>query len=67
MTELNKNIKLLRIPEVLDVIPVGKSTWWEWVANGKAPKGLKLSERCTVWRLSDIQEFIDNLEEIGHE
>ena len=28
---------LLRLPAVLQLIPVSKSTWWAWVASAKAP------------------------------
>lgn len=27
---------------------------WRWAAKGKFPKPIKLSERITRWRLSDI-------------
>lgn len=51
--------RFLRLSQVLERIPVGKSTWWAWIACGKAPKGLKLSEKVTVWKESDIQAFIE--------
>ena len=35
---------LIRLPQVLQILPIGKSTWWAWVASGKAPKGIKLGE-----------------------
>lgn len=50
---------LLRLPAVLQLIPVSKSTWWAWVAANKAPAPVRLGERCTAWRLSDIQAFIE--------
>lgn len=59
MTETEKSEPaFLRLPQVLSLIPVSKSTWWAWVAAGTAPQPLKLSERVTVWRKSDIQDFI---------
>lgn len=48
----------LRLPQVLNLISVSKSTWWAWVASNKAPKPIKLSERITVWRAADIDAFI---------
>lgn len=54
---LNRNNtaeRLIRLPEVLDIIPVSKSTWWKGVKDGKYPKAVKLSPRVTCWRLSDI-------------
>ena len=48
----------LRLPQVLSVIPVGKTCWWEGVRQGRYPKPVKLSPRCTAWRAEDIRELI---------
>jgi prophage regulatory protein len=53
------DIGYVRIDTVLSVIPVSKSTWWAWVASGKAPQPLKLSPGVTVWRAEDIRELIN--------
>lgn len=53
----------LRLPQVLEVIPVGKTTWWEGVKSGRFPKAVKLSPRCTAWRAEDIREFVKRLSE----
>lgn len=42
------------------LIPIGRSTWWQWVSSGKAPQPVKLGSRTTVWRTQDIREFIEN-------
>ena len=55
--------KLLRLPEVLDRIPVSINTWWRWIREGKAPAGLKLGSNSTAWRESDIDKFIADLGE----
>jgi hypothetical protein len=39
------------------IIPVSRSTWWEWVASGRAPQPVKIG-RCTFWRESDIRAFV---------
>lgn len=46
------------IPPIPPLIPVGKSTWWNWVKEGRAPKPVKLGPRITAWRAEDIQAFI---------
>ena len=51
----------LRLAQVLEVIPVGKSSWWAGVKSGRYPKAVKLSPRCTAWKAEDIQELIRNL------
>ncbi|QJW98465.1 helix-turn-helix transcriptional regulator [Frigoriglobus tundricola] len=51
----------LRLTQVLGVIPVGKTCWWEGVRSGRYPKPVKLSARCTAWRVEDIRELINTL------
>ena len=51
----------LRLPEVLRVIPVSKSTWWLGIAKGKYPRGVKLSERITAWHVDDIRRCIADI------
>jgi prophage regulatory protein len=41
-------------------IPVGKSTWWAGVKDGRFPKPVKLGERITVWRVEDIRALVAN-------
>ncbi|MGI8423091.1 MAG: helix-turn-helix transcriptional regulator [Chloroflexota bacterium] len=49
----------LRLSQVLQLVPVGKSTWWQWVKDGRAPAAVKLSPRVTAWRASEIRAFLD--------
>jgi prophage regulatory protein len=49
--------RYLRLPQVLERIPVSKSTWWAGVKKGIFPKPIKLSVRVTAWLEADI----DNL------
>jgi prophage regulatory protein len=51
----------LRLPQVLSVIPLGKTCWWEGVRAGRFPKPVKLSKRCTGWRAEDIHQLIKKL------
>jgi prophage regulatory protein len=55
------NERLLRLPEVLQRIPVSKSSWWAWIKDGKTPAGVKLGLRVTAWRESDINDFVSKL------
>ena len=48
----------MRLAQVLTVIPLGKTCWWEGVRSGRFPKPVKLSTRCTAWRAEDIRELI---------
>jgi predicted DNA-binding transcriptional regulator AlpA len=55
----------MRLPEVLALIPVSRSLWWKGVRNGRFPKAVKLSARCTAWRNEDILILIKLLGEQG--
>jgi len=48
----------VRLPQVLKVFPVSKSTWWAGVKNGRYPKPVKLGPKMTAWRVEDIKELI---------
>ena len=49
--------RYLRLPQVLEIIPVSKSTWWAGIKKGIFPRPIKLSPRVTVWLESDIEEI----------
>ena len=39
---------------------VSKQTIWNWVAENKFPKPIRLTPRCTRWRLEDIEKWEAN-------
>ncbi len=53
-----QNEILLRLPQILELLPIGRSTWWAWVKNGKAPAPIKFSAGVTCWRKSDVLAMI---------
>ena len=53
----------VRLPQVLTVIPIGKTNWWAGVKEGRFPQPVKLSPRCTAWKAEDIHELIRRLSE----
>jgi len=57
MTNSNQ---LLRINEVCQLTSVAKSTINLWVARGKFPKPILLSQTIKVWKQDMIQEWIDS-------
>jgi prophage regulatory protein len=44
----------------IGLLPISRSTWWEWVSTGKAPKPVKLSSRVTAWRTADVLAFAES-------
>jgi prophage regulatory protein len=54
----HNNQGFLRLPQVLELIPVGKSTWWANVKSGKFPKGYKIGPNTTAWKKADIEALL---------
>ena len=50
---------LLRVAQVLQLIPVSKSHWYAGVRSGKYPKAHKLSARVTCWAVRDIRAVVN--------
>lgn len=50
-------IGFLRLPEVLRIIPVSRSTWWAGIKTGRFPKAVKLGVKTTAWRIEDIRRL----------
>jgi len=51
----------IRLPQILKLIPVGKSTWWAGIQSGRFPKGVKLTPGTTAWRAEEIHALIKKL------
>ena len=52
----------VRLETVLTVFPVGRSTWWKGVKDGRYPSAVKLGPNVTAWRVSDIRALVEGLE-----
>ena len=46
--------RLVRLNEVLTLLPISPASWWNGVRAGKYPRGIKLGPKTTCWRLSEI-------------
>ena len=57
---VKKEERLLRLKQVLEIIPVSKSSWWAGVKDGKYPASVKYG-RSTFWVNSDIQNLINHI------
>jgi prophage regulatory protein len=53
------DLRLLRLPEVLRIVPVGRATWWAKVRTGEYPQPIRLGPRTVAWRLTDIRKLIE--------
>jgi len=51
----------LRLPQVLNFVPISKSAWWEGCKSGRFPKPVKLGPRTTAWKAEDIVALVKQL------
>jgi len=58
-TEAVHDVGFLRLPEVLKLFPVSRSTWWAGIKEGRFPQPVKLSRRCVAWRITDVKGLIE--------
>jgi len=58
--ELPNTPLFLRLPDVLRVIPVSKSTFWSGIKAGRFPKPRYIG-RIAVWSSHDIKVLVDTI------
>ena len=54
LTKIDNADRLVRLNEVLTLLPISPASWWNGVRAGKYPSGIKLGPKTTCWRLSEI-------------
>ena len=53
--------RLLRLPDVLKITGLKKSTIYEGAKNGTFPKPLRVGLRAVAWRQDELQQWINDL------
>ena len=51
----------IRINDVLELIPIGKSSWWNGIQEGIYPKPVCIGKRVSAWRVEDVRALISKL------
>ncbi|MDR2056199.1 MAG: AlpA family phage regulatory protein [Desulfovibrio sp.] len=51
----------LRLKQVLELVPISKSAWWDGCKTGRFPKPVKLGPRTTAWKAEDIAALVKSL------
>lgn len=58
---MNSPDSFLRLPEVLNIIPVSRATWYAGIKAGRYPAPVKLGPRAAAWRRSDIEKLVASI------
>lgn len=51
----------LRLNQILDFIPVGKTRWYQGVKSGEFPQPIKIGARTAAYRAEDIRALIERI------
>lgn len=57
ITSRDMNVTLMRIPQILKMMPISKSKFWLMVQKGEFPKPIKIG-RSSFWTVEQVQTFI---------
>jgi len=57
LSSSKSEITLMRIPEILKIMPVSKSKFWLMIQKGEFPKPIKIG-RSSFWTLEQVQGYL---------
>lgn len=49
---------LVRLPQILTVIPVSRATLYNWIKSGKLPQPVKIGPRCVAWPVEVVRALL---------
>ncbi|MDB9861843.1 AlpA family phage regulatory protein [Litorivicinus sp.] len=55
---MNKPKRYLRLSQILEILPIGRSTWWKGVKDGRFPPPIKLGTRITMWDEEEVLRLV---------
>lgn len=55
--------RLIRLPEVLRRLGVGRTLLYQLVSEGRLPRPVKITPRLSAWLEADVEAFIQRIAE----
>lgn len=55
--EISSTQGYIRLPEVLKILGISRSTFYAGIKSGKYPKPTKIGKRISGWRAEEIRKF----------
>lgn len=52
--------RLIRLPEVMSRVGLGRSTIYRWMSEGKFPKPVQLGGHAVAWVEEEVQDWVVN-------
>jgi prophage regulatory protein len=53
-------LRILRLPTVMRVTGLGRSTIYRMIAGDKFPRPVRIGERAVAWRESDVADWSES-------
>ncbi|MEO1167905.1 MAG: AlpA family transcriptional regulator [Pseudomonadota bacterium] len=50
--------RLIRLPEVMSRVGLGRSTIYRWMSEGKFPKPVQLGGHAVAWACDEVDEWV---------
>jgi len=66
MQQYKKIDRILKLPEVVEVTHISKSTIYELLKTNEFPAQIRLTKRSVGWRESDIVNFINSRSKVNN-
>ncbi len=63
--KMNIENKLLRLPQVVEITSLSKSSIYRREKAGQFPKRFSLGGNCVVWKSIEIDRWVKNLSTVG--
>lgn len=58
--------RLIRLCEVLQIVGIGKSTWYELISKGEAPASVSITPRAVAWSQQAVFKWVqDRINQAG--
>ncbi len=60
MATTSTSLRMLRLPAVRELTGLGRDTIYRLARAGEFPKPRKITERCSAWRLDELEAWMDS-------
>lgn len=52
----------VRLPTILNLLPISTASWWRGIQKGKYPKQVRLGDQSVAWKVKDIRALMASLD-----
>jgi prophage regulatory protein len=59
-------LRLLRLPQVMDLTGLGRDTIYRYIRQGRFPRQRRITDRCSAWREDEITAWIKSRPAVQH-